>query len=288
MKAIFKSVVRRTARNRVAWLLYRSCGALSRQLGRVYSHASFARESAERDDKLAGIARELFPGLTVAHGPFQGLKHSGARSVASAFLPKLLGSYESELHPVLEGMLLNDYSTIVDIGCAEGYYAVGLGLRFPRARVYAFDTDPEACEMCAEMAKLNGLGDRISIAGFCDEAALKSIPLGNRALIISDCEGYEGRLFGPELAVFLANHDLIVEAHDFIDINISVHLRRVFERTHQIQSIKSLDDIEKAHTYRYAELEKYSLGDRRQILAERRPAIMEWLVMTPKKSPTRD
>jgi hypothetical protein len=132
------------------------------------------------------------------------------------------------------------------------------------------------------MAKLNGLDGRVRIGGFCDEAALRSIPLGGKALIISDCEGYEGVLFTSEIAEFLARHDIIVETHDFIDIDISSRLRDVFARTHQVRSIKSTDDIEKAHTYRYSQLDRYDTKTRRLILGERRPAIMEWLAMTPR------
>ncbi len=285
MKEIVKSVVQHTAKNPLAWFVYRACGTLSKDLSRVYGHACFVREIAERDGKLAAFARELFADMTVAHGPFKGLRYPIAEGVGSMLLPKLLGSYESELHSALEDLLAGGYDSVVNIGCGEGYYAVGLGLRCAKAGVYAFDTNARARELCAEMARLNGLGDRIHIGGFCDEATLKSIPLGNRAFIVSDCEGYERRLFSPEVAEYLASHDLIIETHDFIDIDISSHVSRVFDNTHHIQSIKSLDDIQKAHTYRYAELEKYSVSDRRQILAERRPAIMEWLVMTPKKLP---
>jgi hypothetical protein len=100
--------------------------------------------------------------------------------------------------------------------------------------------------------------------------------LGTKALIISDCEGYDGLLCTREIAsALLSRHDVIVETHDFIDIEISLRLREVFSRTHQIRSIKSTDDIEKAHTYRYAQLEKYDTKTRRLILGERRPAIMD-------------
>ncbi|MFY9558902.1 MAG: hypothetical protein WAQ52_01590 [Terriglobales bacterium] len=283
MKTVIKSFVQHTAKNPLAWFLYRACGALSKELGRVYGHASFVREIAERNGKLTGFAGELFAGMTVVHGPFRGLRYPMTQSVGSTLLPKLLGSYESELHPVLEGLLTNNYTSIVNIGCAEGYYAVGLGRRLTKASIYAFDTDENARGICADMARLNGLADRIHIGGFCDAETLKNVPLGSKALVICDCEGYEGRLFTPELAEFLANHDLIIETHDFIDIDISTRLRRVFDRTHHIQSIKSIDDIQKAHSYRFDELEKYSVHDRRQILAERRPAIMEWFVMTPQK-----
>ena len=196
-------------------------------------------------------------------------------------MPKLLGSYESELHATLEELLAHEYSAVVDVGCAEGYYAVGLGLRLRNAALYAFDTDPRARAACAEMAKLNGVDSRIHIGGMCDKNVLRSLPLGTRALIIADCEGYEAELFDDEMAQFLARHTLIVEAHDFIKIDISSRLRGIFSRTHHVHAVKSTDDIQKAHIYRYEQLGKYDTNERYLILSERRPAIMEWLIMSP-------
>jgi hypothetical protein len=39
------------------------------------------------------------------------------------------------LHEVIAGLAL-DYSVIVSIGCAEGYYAVGLALKYREALKY--------------------------------------------------------------------------------------------------------------------------------------------------------
>jgi hypothetical protein len=131
------------------------------------------------------------------------------------------------------------------------------------------------------MAKLNGVDSRIHIGGMCDKNVLRSLPLGTGALIIADCEGYEGELFDDEMAQFLARHSLIVEAHDFIKIDISSRLHAIFSRTHHVRSVKSIDDIQKVHAYRYEQLGKYDINERYLILSERRPAIMEWLIMTP-------
>jgi hypothetical protein len=281
-KDIGKALVARTAGNPVTWPLYRMCGRLSDSLGRIYGHARFTRENGEHDEALNNLVSELFPELTVASGPFTGMRYPGGQSYASALLPKLLGSYESELHPVLEEMFTHDYSAVVDVGCAEGYYAVGLGLKLTNADVYAFDISDRARLLCGEMAALNGLGKRVRIGALCDEMTLRSIPLGKRALIFSDCEGYEGKLFSEKVAEFLSAHDIIIETHDFIDIEISRRLRNAFAKTHQIRSIKSTDDIEKAHHYQHSRLGKYDTRTRRLILGERRPGIMEWLAMTPK------
>jgi hypothetical protein len=279
-KELGKDVVARTAKNPLAWSLYKLCGGLSDSFGRIYGHARFTRQIHERDESLWNLRREMFPELTVVGGPFRGMRYPAAQSYGSMLLPKLLGSYESELHPVLEQLFANQYTAIVDIGCAEGYYAVGLSLRFAEAQVYAFDISSNARKLCGDMVRLNGLDGRVWIGGLCDEVALRSIPLGDRALIVSDCEGYESTLFTSAIAELLARHDLIVETHDFIDIDISSRLHDIFARTHQVRSIKSIDDIEKAHTYRYPQLDRYDARNRRLILAEGRPAIMEWLVMT--------
>ncbi len=95
-------------------------------------------------------------------------------------MPKLLGSYESELHATLEELLAHEYTAVVDVGCAEGYYAVGLGLRLRNAAIYAFDTNPRARSACAEMAKLNGVDSRIHIGGMCDKNVLRSLPPRDR------------------------------------------------------------------------------------------------------------
>jgi hypothetical protein len=131
------------------------------------------------------------------------------------------------------------------------------------------------------MAKLNEVDSRIHIGSMCDKTVLRSLPLGTRSLIIADCEGYETELFDDEMARFLTKHSLIVEAHDFIKIEISSRLHAIFSRTHHVRSVKSIDDIQKVHAYRYEHLGKYDINERYLILSERRPAIMEWLIMTP-------
>src|SRR2546425_613282 len=67
----------------------------------------------------------------VLFGPFAGM-----RLVAeTAFLPELLGIWEQELHPVIEGLIAADPDLVVNVGGANGYYAVGLARRIPRAAV---------------------------------------------------------------------------------------------------------------------------------------------------------
>ena len=83
--------------------------------------------------------------------------------------------------------------------------------------------------------------------------------------------------------VFL-DHDMLIETHDFKDIEISLNIRKFFEKSHNITVISSVDDIKKAQTYAYNEMNGYSLGERYELLSEGRPAIMEWLFLEAKES----
>jgi precorrin-6B methylase 2 len=281
LKELGKSFVGRTAKYPAAFAVYKFSGRVAERLGQIYGHARHTLEVGERDERLRKLASELFPDPVVASGPFAGMKWT-SHPFGGALLPRLLGSYEAELHPALEEAFKQNYSTIVDIGCAEGYYAIGMARRFPHAIVYAFDTNPHARRFCSRLAELNGVQDRVRIGESCDPSVLASLPLGERALIICDCEGYEKVLFNRTMADRLAKHDLIVEIHDFKDLEISTKVRDAFLETHSVHSIKSIDDIQKAHTYQYPRLDRYDIKTKCLVVSERRTGIMEWFVITSK------
>jgi hypothetical protein len=115
-----------------------------------------------------------------------------------------------ELHPIIAG-LDHTYDVVTDIGAAEGYYAVGLAMQL-RIPVYAFETDGRERMFVKEMASLNSVADHIVVRGFCGRHHLKSLA-GQRALVLSDCEGYERVLFDRETIPYLARTDLIIETH---------------------------------------------------------------------------
>ena len=281
MKSLIKKLISQAVQNNLIWTI------LNATVIRIAHFASSERKKTIQEvDIKQGInikqeVTSLSPDLTVMHGPFKGLRYSKPEAIGSSFTPKIIGSYEKELHPLLEQICLNNYSEIIDVGCAEGYYAVGLAMRIPDAKVFAYDINQQAIELCEKTAQLNNVADRLISGSFCDSTTLQSIPLTRKALIISDCEGYEKALLTKEIASYFANHDLLIEVHDFIDIEISTVIRQRFEDTHTIETVRSIDDITKAQTYEYDELKRYSLEEKRELLAEYRPHIMEWLYMTP-------
>lgn len=279
-KKFAKFLIKKTANNNLFWPLYLGCRTASRYLIGIYNQAAKYHEM--RDPSVEECLREKFSDLTVRHGPFTGMRYPQAQAAGSTLLPKLLGSYESELIPVIEKILLTHYSTIVDIGCAEGYYAVGLGMRLPESHVYAFDTDSAAQRFCREMAEINGLKDRLIVGSFCDPAILLTLSLGKRALIVSDCEGYEGVLFNQDIAKHLSQHELLIEVHDEWESKNGRMLKENFARTHHLEIVQSIQDVRKVRTYSYPELEGCNVNKRLLMVAENRGSIMEWFHFTPR------
>src|SRR5919198_4691601 len=115
-----------------------------RVLGSAYPRA-LARwrrgQGAYRRQRTAMYARRFvrWHGLTVSGGPLAGLTYPDTEPLSVA--PKLLGVYESELHAAIEDAIRADPAVIVNVGAADGYYAVGLARRCRQARVIAYEAD---------------------------------------------------------------------------------------------------------------------------------------------------
>ncbi|WP_111612947.1 class I SAM-dependent methyltransferase [Algoriphagus yeomjeoni] len=222
----------------------------------------------------------------VKNGPFQGLKYPFFSSLHSTLLPKLLGCYEFELNESLKKVFQKTYSSILDIGCAEGYYAVGLARKFPDSIIYAADINPEAREKTKVMANANGIADtdKFRVIAEVTPDFLLGLDPSQRHLIFSDCEGYESVLFSDAVINHLSKSDFIVELHDFTSPGVSDLLRSRFQNTHSIDLIKSIDDIFRYRKINIPEIQKIPLSDQISILAEKRPTQMEWIFCEPKKN----
>jgi glycosyltransferase involved in cell wall biosynthesis len=174
-------------------------------------------------------------GMVVQGGPFRGLRYV-TTSTSGPLLPKLLGCYEAELHPVLDGIVEKQYERVINIGCGEGYYAVGLARRIPQSTVYAFDSSEEARALCVQLATLNEVAERVVVGGTCERAHLRELA-GPRTLLLCDCEGGELDLLQPEQVPGLRACDLLVELHDLLDPRITPAIRERFSPTHDITLI---------------------------------------------------
>lgn len=216
-------------------------------------------------------------GLVVRNGPFAGMRYVHP-SCMSVLAPKILGSYEQELHQILNNYVFNtNYSKIINLGCAEGYYAVGFALRKPDTVIYAFDINPVAHGLCKEMAMANQVADRMIMNGECTLEQLAQLTQEGSSFIFCDIEGCELDLLQPDLVPGLRSCDIIVELHDFINPNISPTILSRFANTHDITLIPSIERDPAA----YPEVNILDAKERALAVWDCRPA-MQWAFMKKK------
>lgn len=171
-------------------------------------------------------------GDQVVAGPFAGLALT-PMTHAEQLGPYLLGVYESELDPAWDVVLRGEYPQVIDIGAKFGYYAVGLARRYPAAEVVAFDTDWWARRATRQVAAANGTG-KVAVRGFCRPGWLAR-HAREGALVVSDCEGFEGELFTPAVVGRLRTAVLLVETHDGFVPGVTDRLRAALGGTHDLR-----------------------------------------------------
>ena len=127
----------------------------------------------------------------VLAGPFRGMRY-GNIAIGSEQPPKVFGTYEKELWPLIHDVVARRPKSIVDVGAAEGYYAVGLATRLPSANVIAFELSKEGRDQLKVNAEMNKCADRIHICGKCGPDDLRGVAQAHKpAVVIVDVEGAE-------------------------------------------------------------------------------------------------
>ena len=209
-------------------------------------------------------------GPRVQSGPFAGMMYRMASEGAGA--ARLLGCYESSLAPVIDQIARGPYAQIIDIGCAEGYYAVGLARLMPQCRILARDANPDALALCAQLAADNGVADRVITGGAMQHADF-DICAAAPTCIICDIEGAEAALLDPALAPALLQADILVETHHPDTIAL---LTDRFAATHRVERL----DRRLAPQGLPDWMDSFSDLDRLLALWEWRTAPTPWLWMT--------
>lgn len=241
------------------------------------------RALAKWRSQLIGATLVARSGTMIQDGPFKGMTYVASAS-EGGIAPRLLGVYETVLHDVFLSAPAQGYDAVLNVGCAEGYYAVGCARLLPNATVLAWDIDPVAREKCLDLARLNGVEARINLRERFEASHVNAVrdelsaKLGHapKGLLVMDCEGAEFELLDPQSGDFRWL-DLVVEVHPGRDRTMEALVGR-FENTHLIEVRQAQTVVPKLPSW----LE--NLGHLDQLLAvwEWRAIPTPWLVMRPK------
>jgi precorrin-6B methylase 2 len=215
-------------------------------------------------------------GARVHGGPFAGMEYL-TEATEGALIPRLLGTYECELHMHLAAFSTEGLDCVIDVGCAEGYYAVGLARMMPRTRVYAYDVDAAARTACADLAARNGVADRVTIGEEFRPDGFEAFA-GQRVLVMVDAEGAEVDILQPALSPALAKMNLIVETHDLYRAGALATMMERFAPTHDIVRVDTQPKTFQGPQW----LHDMSHLDQLLAVWEWRAGPTPWLVMRPK------
>ena len=239
--------------------------------------SNFSQKDIEQE-----LIKSIISEKKVVAGPFKGLIYPNIEAIGSSIYPKLLGTYEIELEHVINEICSNKYSVIIDIGCAEGYYAVGLAMLNDKSKVYAYDNNKYARDLCISMAKENNVSERVIVNEIFTMRTIHKILPKDQGFIICDCEGAEEYIFyddGENWLELIKHFDLLIEIHDVFRQGISQYIYQLFSKYYEIQIIYSVEDNLRAVIFDTPLLNGIDYCTKLNFLAENRPGIMQWFYM---------
>lgn len=184
---------------------------------------------------------------------------------------RLLGIYEQPLHGIMERIIDAQVDCVVTLGCAEGYYSVGLARALPDARHIAVDISQRALDIVDIHANMNDVEVETHLE-------LPDVP--DWAVWIVDVEGDEAQLLKPEKRPELETATLVVELHPWLDRDVEKLLLERFLPTHDMYLIHDSN----RSVNRFDFLADMPDEVRWSLAVEGRPERMSWMVLSPTTS----
>ena len=216
---------------------------------------------------------------TVQEGPFKGMviredQFWGPGDKAS----KILGLYEKEIQNLINQIQeKNNFPTFIDIGGADGFFAVGSVKNNLFKNCEVFEISKRGRLSIEKSAIKNNVNDQISIKGEADEKILSLIENINNSVILCDIEGSEYDLFSEKLIKNMHPSNVIIEIHKNSNISLNEFedkFKNLFSITKITQGPRSLKD--------FSELKNFNDNNRALLASEGRSYIQEWWHLSPK------
>ena len=230
----------------------------------------------ERQERISIETWEACEGL-VRYGPFSGMTLSGDTWWGRSDLgSQCLGFYEPEVLDHIMSKPVGYYESFVDIGAADGYYAVGMLHAKLANEVYCFELAEAGQKAIKRNWEQNGSIGQLSVLGKAeyDTLELTINRAANPTLILIDIEGAEFDLLDHDTIELIRHCEVIVEIHHWIpDFQHNYErLLRDLARYFKIRRLPAKD----REVNQMAELRCYTDDNRALLISERRPSLMRF------------
>ncbi|ARD60011.1 hypothetical protein Y71_08805 [Kosakonia radicincitans DSM 16656] len=236
----------------------------------------------ERQERMSLEVFDLLQG-TVKYGPFKGLHLDrdtwwGKLDLGS----QCLGLYEKEILNLIEATEAGRFSTFIDIGAADGYYAIGMLVSGKIGKTICFEQTEKGRAVIAENWKKNHSVGELTILGEANAASFASLRAQDldNALVLIDIEGFEFELLTDEVLNLLKSCTVIIEIHHWMDDFLAKYNAFLRNAAHYFD-IETVQRVER-ETSNLPELRDFTDDNRLLLTSERRPGMMRFLKLTPK------
>jgi precorrin-6B methylase 2 len=235
-------------------------------------------------DRQERISIEVFDllGGVVKYGPFKGLKLDedtwwGKLDLGS----QCLGLYEKELLNEIEAISEDKYQTFIDIGAADGYYAVGMLTSKKVRKTICFEQAQKGRDAILSKWDKNGSVGDLSIHG---EASISTLSMLKKSevknsITLIDIEGGEFDLLNMETLKLLSSSIVFIEIHNWVDEFLKRYATLLREASTLFQ-IEIISPVER-NTLGLDELRDFTDDNRLLLISERRPCRMRFLKLLP-------
>lgn len=230
--------------------------------------------------KVLELGIRFFSRKRIASGIFSGMRFV----MHPPHLAKILGTYEMELTPLLRRLSQEPFRLLINIGAAEGYYAVGMKrFLWPKAESVAFETEACLRQVLANTATANHTP--VTLHGCCNFESFAPYRHRMKAeptLIFIDVEGYEKAFLDPNHIPELEHAHILVEVHDLYVPDCSETLRHRFAKTHQLEVIHGIPRSLKDFPFHFPAIASLGLASSLlHTMNEGRPCLMHWFYLKP-------
>ncbi|MBP6899845.1 MAG: hypothetical protein KBC73_07155 [Burkholderiaceae bacterium] len=220
-------------------------------------------------------------GGVVRYGPLAGMRLIEASSWGNDKCAKLLGFYEQELMAAMVPAM-GPETVFVDIGAADGFYAVGALKAGLAHRTIAFELTEAGRAVIADTAQALGVDEKIEILGACSEASLAEALTGldrRHLVVLCDVEGAEFDILSDAVLASLAGAHVFIEIHDHSEQGPAQYaaLRQRAARWFRTEEIRKAG----RNPYHYAELRDLDDTDHWLVCSEGRDPDQKWLALRP-------
>jgi lipopolysaccharide biosynthesis glycosyltransferase len=214
-------------------------------------------------------------GGRIQSGPFRSMTLDCSENNVT-LAPQLLGTFESELHDVLEESISHNPASITVIG-RSGYYAAGMALRNPDATVSFITQDDEAKRSLGHLAELNGITQRIRVGA--DQPVAESSSSTRSSLWLVDMACPESELLSAAETADHCHSLLVVELCESVRPGSAGLLHNQFVATHDVALVRQSSRDPQAIRL----IARWKESDRLAAMNEGSSRTKQWLVMRPRE-----